>query len=275
MRKIRLSARQIARFRRAVRAHYRRNGRDFLWRRTRDPYKILVSEVMLQQTQTGRVAERYPEFLRAFPTPAVLARSSLGSVLRVWSGLGYNRRARYLRDAARVIEKQYGGRVPRDAGELEKLPGIGGATAAAVTVYAFNVPAVFIETNIRSIFIHHFFKNRRRVADAEILPLVGQVLDRKNPREWYGALMDYGVALKERHPNPSRRSRHYARQAPFKGSRRELRGAVVKLLVRRGSAGAPKLARSLRRPAREVALALAGLEREGMLRRAGKAFCIA
>lgn len=198
------------------------------WRDTRDPYRILLSEVMLQQTQVSRVLVKYPEFLRAFPTIRALAHADKKKLLRMWQGMGYNRRALYLKRAAQTIIKQHEGHVPKTLSELESLPGIGHATAAAILTYAFNKPAPFIETNTRRVFIHHFFPKRRRVSDADIMPLIGAALPKTNRREWYYALMDYGTFLARAIPNPNKRSLHYARQQPFEGSTREIRGFLLK-----------------------------------------------
>jgi len=221
--------------RRVVWSYYRRSGRDLPWRRTQNPYRILVSEVMLQQTQVERVLPKYREFLRCFPTVRVLAEAPLSEVLRAWSGLGYNRRALFLKRAAEIIVREHRGRVPRSLEALERLPGIGAYTARAILCFAFDEPTVFLETNIRTVFIHHFFAGRVRrgsvVSDRELLPLVEASLDRNAPREWYFALMDYGAHLKQTVGNVSRASAHYARQSAFRGSAREARGRTLKLLV--------------------------------------------
>lgn len=218
-------------FRAVVLDHYRTSGRELPWRRTRDPYAILVSEVMLQQTQVPRVLPKYAEFLTAFPTAPDLARAAIAEVLSLWQGLGYNRRALALHRAARIIVDQHSGVVPVTPAVLQRLPGIGPATSAAVCVFAFDAPLPFIETNIRAAFIHFFFQECVSVSDSDILPLVESTLDRENPRDWYYALMDYGAWVKRHHHNPSRRSRHHSLQSPFIGSRRQLRASVLRLLL--------------------------------------------
>lgn len=212
-------------------AYYKKEGRSLPWRNTRDPYRILVSEVMLQQTQVDRVVPKYREFLKEFATVRALARAPLSSVLKTWSGLGYNRRAKMLHQCAKVIVNEYGGRFPKDPKKLESLPGIGPYTAGAVMAFSYNEPVVMIETNIRTVYLHHFFKDKEDVSDKKILEVVERTLDRKNPREWYYALMDYGAHLKKEHPNPNRRSKHYTKQSKFKGSDREIRGAILKVLT--------------------------------------------
>ncbi len=158
---------------------------------------------------------------------SALAAAPLIEVLSCWKGLGYNRRALYLKEIARIVIDQYAAKLPDSPDELVKLPGIGSNTAGAVAAFAFNRPVVFIETNIRSVFIHHFFPDTADVRDSRILPLVEATLDRDNPRVWYWALMDYGTMLKETTANPGRRSAHYSRQSPFPGSDREIRGAIL------------------------------------------------
>lgn len=218
-------------FRKTVLTHYREHARDLPWRRTRDPYAILVSEVMLQQTQVVRVVPKYELFLAAFPTVIVLARAPVADVLSAWQGLGYNRRALALHRAAGLIASESGGTVPDSPAELTRLPGVGAATAAAVCVFAYDLPLPFIETNIRSAFIHFFFQEGVSVRDADILPLVEATLDRTNPRDWYYALMDYGARVKKSFRNPSRRSLHHTVQSPFAGSHRQLRAMVLRRLL--------------------------------------------
>jgi A/G-specific adenine glycosylase len=189
---------QIAAFRRTVLTHFKKEGRHTLpWRATTDPYSITVSEIMLQQTQAGRVVEKYRAFLKRFPTVQSLARAQLPAVLALWSGLGYNRRAKFLHQMAKTIVSELGGKFPRTADGLEALPGIGPYTARAICAFAYNQPVAFIETNIRTVFIHHFFSDTEKIPDATLLPIVEMVIDRKNPRQWYAALMDYGSSLKQ------------------------------------------------------------------------------
>jgi len=228
-----LSAAAVDRFRRRVYQHYRRHYRALEWRATRDPYAILVSEVMLQQTQVARVARYYPRFLALFPDPATLARAPLRAVLEQWSGLGYNRRATALQRAAQAVVRDHGGSIPADRAALQRLPGIGPATAGALLAFAFEQPVVFIETNIRRVYLDQFFPATTPVTDRALLPLVARTLDREHPRRWYYALMDYGAALGRRGPNPNRRSAHYTRQSAFAGSTRQLRGLVLRLLTER------------------------------------------
>jgi A/G-specific adenine glycosylase len=228
--KPRASRRAIREFRKKVKAYFRAHGRRMPWRETDDPYKILISELMLQQTQVDRVTGKYGDFLKAFPTVEKLASSPLSAVVKAWQGLGYNRRAVFLKKAAEIIVKKHSGRIPDDIDALRELPGIGPATAGALRAFAFGKPSVFIETNIRSVFIHHFFRDRHGVTDEELMPLIGAAVDRGDPRNWYYALMDYGVMLKRSHPNPSRRSASHKTQGRFEGSDRQVRGKVLRHL---------------------------------------------
>lgn len=213
----------LKKFQQTVADYYQKFGRDLPWRQTHDPYHILVSEIMLQQTQVSRVSPKYQEFLQKFPNTDALAKAPLAEVLKAWSGLGYNRRAKYLHEAVKSLQTC-------TYDELVACKGIGPNTAAAICVYAYNEPRVFIETNIRSVFIHHFSPNQTAVADTEILKLVEATLDKENPRTWYWALMDYGVYIKATQGNPNRSSRHYTKQNKFVGSERQVRGQVIRLL---------------------------------------------
>ncbi len=264
----------LARFRETIREHYREHGRSFPWREHRDSYRVLVSEIMLQQTQADRVVPFFERFVARFPDPGVLARARLGSVLRLWNGLGYNRRAKFLHEAARVVAREHGGIVPVDETALRRLPGIGPYTAAAVAAFAGNRPTVFIETNIRSAFIHAFFGDREGVTDAEIVPLVELTLDREQPAEWYQALMDYGAFLKRQGVNPSRRSAHHVRQAAFEGSDRQLRGVVLRELLS-GPRTEGELKAVLRTSAVRSRSVLLGLRRDGLIKVRGERLTLA
>ncbi|MBP3709985.1 MAG: A/G-specific adenine glycosylase [Treponema sp.] len=242
-----LTQAQIDDFRSVILENYRLHGRDFPWRNTRDAYKILVSEMMLQQTQTLRVLPKYEEWLKVFPDARTLADAPLSLVFALWSGLGYNRRAKYLQEACKAVCTEYGGAFPTCREELQKLPGIGPYTAGAVSTFAFNNAEVFIETNIRSVFIFFFFSDTtEKIDDAKIMPLAAQTLEQENPRVWYYALMDYGAELKKRVKNPSRKSAHYTRQSKFSGSLRQARGAIMRQLAKNGSATLLQIAQAER-----------------------------
>lgn len=220
------------RFKKTIWDYYKKNGRhDLPWRKTKDPYKILVSEVMLQQTQVSRVIEKYKSFLKKFPTVEVLAQTPLKEVLLEWQGLGYNRRAKYLKLCAEKVTHDFDRTFPKDFKTLISLPGIGPATAGDILAFAYNIPVPVIETNIRSVFIHFFHTSSAdSVSDKDLLSLIEQTLDTKNPREWHWALFDYGAHLKQTR-NPNTRSKHYVKQSPFKGSNREKRSQILKLIL--------------------------------------------
>jgi A/G-specific adenine glycosylase len=271
---------RLAAFRAEVKAYYEAERRDLPWRRTHDPYAILVSEIMLQQTQVARVLEKYRLFLARFPTVALLASAEVSEVLTAWSGLGYNRRALSLHRAAGIIAHEHNGCVPETVAELRRLPGVGAATAAAVSAFAFGRAEPFIETNIRAAFIHFFFQDLDGVPDADILPLVEKTMDRDDPREWFYALMDYGVWVKKTYANPSRRSKHHTVQSPFTGSRRELRAQVLQAVLALAPAGAGVATIADRLPGRpretaEVLSVLEDLAREGFLDKEGDTYRIA
>ncbi len=225
-----LSQADAAAFRAAVLEHYRLEGRSFPWRDTDEPWRILVSEIMLQQTQTFRVLPKYLAWFGRFPDAQALADAPLADVYGLWKGLGYNSRALRLRDAARIIVDVFGGQVPRDEKELRSLPGIGSYTARAVRAFAFNLPGAVLETNLRAALIFHFFPDRERVSDRELTPVALLTMDAADPRRWYYALMDYGAWLKKKETNPSRQSAAYSRQSRFEGSARQARGALLKAL---------------------------------------------
>jgi A/G-specific adenine glycosylase len=220
----------IPQFKKKIWAYYSENRRSLPWRKTRDPYRILVSEVMLQQTQVARVVVKYKSFLAKFPTMESLARARFDEVLAEWQGLGYNRRALMLKKCAESIATDHNGKFPKDFNLLCTLPGIGPATAGDIMAFAWNMPMPAIETNIRSVYLHFFFTDHTEVTDKEIMPLIEKTLDRDNPREWYWALFDYGAHLKKT-SNPSRNSAHHVVQSKFKGSTRETRARILKLLL--------------------------------------------
>lgn len=222
---------QILTFKQFIWNFYEQHKREFAWRHVDNSYFVLVSEIMLQQTQTQRVITKYEEFIAAFPTLQSLAAASLRDVLLVWQGLGYYRRARFLHQLAQVVVNEHGGVLPQDPKVLQTLPGIGPNTAGSICAFAFNAPVVFIETNIRTVFIDSFFRDQENVNDKELLPLIASALDYDNPREWYYGLMDYGVFLKSRKTNPSRKSAHYNKQSKFEGSDRQIRAKIVKFIT--------------------------------------------
>lgn len=260
-------------FRGTVLAYYKAHGRhDLPWRLPEpdgsfDPYKILVSEIMLQQTQVPRVLPKYSTFLGQFPTIAALARAPLGEVLVAWQGLGYNRRAKFLWQAAGMVAHESGGVFPRTRAELERLPGIGANTAGAILAYVYNEPAIFVETNIRTVFIHHFLRNQTSVPDGPIKDALQKVLQGLRGdgryRVFFWALMDYGTYLKQTLGNAARLSSGYKRQSRFDGSPRQLRGRALRLLAA-GPQDHTQLLSELADP--RAAAVLRSLAAEGLIR---------
>ena len=255
-----------------ARRYYHEEARAHLpWRATRDPYKILVSEVMLQQTQVERVIPYYKKFIRTYPSARVLARVSLANVLHVWQGLGYNRRAKYLHEAAKILGKSD---FPKTVEEIEKLPGVGHYTARAVAAFAFNKPEVFVETNIRTVFFYHLGP-RRKLSDRQLLPLVERALaqSQMEPREFYSALMDYGAHLKQQGIKLNAKSAHYKKQSAFEGSTRQVRGAILRELLKHHSTLATLMQR-IPLNQQDVANELSRLMAEGLVALHGRYFAI-
>lgn len=200
------------------------------WRDDTRPYYVLVSELMLQQTQVARVIPKFEAFIAAFPNEHTLASTSLADVLKLWQGLGYNRRAKYLHDAAKMIVREHDGVFPTDPTDILRLPGVGKNTLGAILAYAFNQPSLFIETNIRTVYIHHFFDDMLDVSDTQIMTKLKGTLDRDNPRRFYWALMDYGAYLKTTGVRNVAQSKHYKKQSRLEGSVRQVRGHIIRKL---------------------------------------------
>jgi A/G-specific adenine glycosylase len=232
---------------------------------------VLVSEIMLQQTQTGRVTEKFLIFKEKFPNFLALSKASLEDVLKAWQGLGYNRRAIALKKIADIIINDYHGKLPDSIEILKTFPQIGHNTASSVAAFAFNKPTVFIETNIRRVFIYFFFHNRNNITDKVIIPIIEKTLDKTNPREWYYALMDYGVMLKKLYPDLNKKSAHYRKQSPFKGSNRQIRGELLKLLVKNKILKISEIEKSLKKiPEKKLMTVLSQLEKEEFIEINGK-----
>jgi A/G-specific adenine glycosylase len=228
-----LNASNTKAFKRAISKTLRTGLRSFPWRDTHDPYKIMVSEFMLQQTQTSRVVLAYQAFLHKFPEAQSLAEASVRDVLTAWQGLGYNRRALYLKESAQVLCLKYQGVLPCDPSILQTdLPGVGSYTAHALCVFSYNVPFPMVETNIRTVLFNYFFHDSmEKVADKELLKIIAQLLDNKSPRHWYYALMDCGVELKSQGKGRNTLSNLYVKQTKFEGSFRQLRAEVLRVAL--------------------------------------------
>ena len=256
--------------------------RELSWRYLDDPYAVLVSEIMLQQTQVARVEYFWKRFMTMFPTLDALAAADTSDVLEQWQGLGYNRRALALKKAADICATEHGGILPSTAEELQKLPGIGPATAAGVVAFALNQPSVYLETNVRTVFIHELFPDQDKVSDKTLIPLVADTCPEGEARAWYYALLDYGSHLKKQVVNPSRRSSHYVRQSVFEGSRRQKRAELVRIVLAHSGIDLAGLAQRLnafeqaggREPVESEVLAsiVDDLVAEGFFRREGNNF---
>lgn len=259
-------------FQEIVWQYWRENGRQGLpWREDPSPYRVVVSELMLQQTQVERVVPKFLEFISLFPDFPALAKAPLSEVLIAWQGLGYNRRAKYLHELAKAVVARAG--LPDTLEELVKLPGIGKNTAGAILAYAFDQPVVYIETNIRTVYLHHYFAGRFDVDDKELLLIIERTLDRDEPRAWYSALMDYGTYLKKQGLGRNNASKHYKKQSKFEGSVREMRGRILRAL-----SAAPPL--SLKQLKQEVdaderfSLAIQQLEKEQLVYKVKSKYCL-
>jgi len=243
---------------------------------------------MLQQTQVHRVIPKFNSFMAHFPDWSSLAKASVKDVLQQWSGLGYNRRALYLKRIAEIVVSdpeylflQFSNNAPAPATYYEKLidlPGIGPNTAGSILAFAFNIPELFIETNIRSVFIHSFFAGvKKKIHDEDIFPLIGKTIDNANPREWYWALMDYGSYLKSTSVNPSRKSAHHVKQKSFKGSNRELRSKILSLVMNKSLTQA-RIVSELSKPpfnSSQIEMNIEALAKEGFIKKVGKGYEIA
>ncbi len=221
-------------FKKIIYDYYRNHKRKFPFRERVTPYNVLVSEIMLQQTQTGRVVEKFLKFIQKFPDFLTLSSASLEEVLGIWKGLGYNRRAIALKKIAEIVINDFNGKLPDSLEILKSFPQIGHNTASSILAFAFNKAVFFIETNIRRVYIYFFFPDKNKIEDKEIMSIIKKTIDNNNPRKWYYALMDYGVMLKKTHPEINKRSVLYRKQSPFKGSTRQVRGKILKLLINEG-----------------------------------------
>lgn len=269
---MKLTDQQIAAFQESVWAYFRDARRIMPWRENPDPYYVLVSELMLQQTQVPRVIPKFESFIRRFPNIQTLTNANLSQILSEWNGLGYNRRAKFLHDSARAVVQNFGGKIPDSYEQLMSLPGVGPNTAGAILTYAFNQPVVFVETNVRTVYIHHFYHDQFDVTDKQIRELAEQTLDGENPREWFWALMDYGTYLKQTRPGRNSQSKHYKKQSPLVGSLREMRGRIIKTLL--DTPLGDELLRKRVEADDRFAPAIDALIREGMVAKRNEKWCL-
>ncbi len=262
-----ISAQRIAAFRRKIWTFYARHRRRLPFRETDDPYNIVVAEFMLQQTQVERVIPKYEAWLKKWPTWAALARADRRELLAAWSGLGYNRRAIYLGQLAGIIAKRFDGCLPDDPKILQTLPGIGPYTAHAVLIFAFNKPLVTIDTNIRRVMIHEFGLPAD-VTKGDLENLARRLRPRGRSRDWHNALMDYSrVAIPGRLPAAPRLNK----QTPFRGSRRQIRGEIIRRLTLSRRVAVDRIAKDMKRSVQDVMEAAEALQKDGLVR-IGKRF---
>lgn len=269
------SEEKLTQFKNLIWDYYKNHKREFPWRNIDNPYYIVVSEIMLQQTQTYRVVEKYEQFIEKFPTITSLAHAQQADVIKAWQGLGYNRRAIALHKTAQKIVEEHNGIVPSCPTILQTFPGIGKATASSIAAFAYNKETTFIETNIRAVFIYCFFINQDNISDDQLFPLVAATVDPINPREWYYALMDYGVMLKKNCINPSRLSKHHTKQSTFEGSDRQIRGMILKLLSQVTMLHFEQLCCMIPREQQRVERALQELMQEGFIKQSQSRFTLA
>ncbi len=239
--------------------------RKLPWRGDLSPWHILLSEVMLQQTQVSRVASVFPLWRERFPTPSSFALLSVAEALAAWSGLGYNRRALSLLATAKILAETYLDSVPASEDALRTLPGIGPYTARAILAFAFDIPSVFLETNIRAVYIRHFFEGAEKVSDAELEAIGRALLDESHPRAWYTALMDYGAWLKVHELNFTKKAATYRPQKRFQGSERQLRGALLKALLKAAPTSVEALSYELKMDTVRLWNCAEKLEKEGFI----------
>ncbi len=262
-----LEKNHVSAFRRKIWRFYSRYGRRLPFRETTDPYKITVAEFMLQQTQVARVVPKYNTWIRIWPAWTDLATANNRELLRAWSGLGYNRRALYLGQSARIVMRKFSGRLPDDPDILRSLPGVGSYTARAILIFAFNRPLVTIDTNILRVLIREF-DLPPHISTIDLEKLAERLLPTGRSRDWHNALMDYSQLTLPAHlPDVPTR----IRQAPFRGSRRQLRGEIIRRLTVSPRVSIDRIARETERRVDDVAEAARSLDKDGMVR-AGRCF---
>ncbi len=214
-------------FQKKVFGYYGKKRRHLPWRNTTDPYAILISEIMLQQTQVDRVIAFYERWLKKWPTIKKLAKAPRVEVLQAWIGLGYNSRAKNLHETAKIVSEKFDGDVLRAIPRFKELPGIGPYTSAAVRIFSANEDIVTVDTNIRRIFIHEFGL-KDSISDKELWTLAEKCLPKGKSREWHNALMDYGATLLTARKTGIKPK---TTQSKFDGSDRQVRARVLKVML--------------------------------------------
>lgn len=263
-------------FNRTLFLWHKKNYRPMEWRDTKNPYRILVSEIMLQQTQVARVKEKYAEFVKKFPTVQILANAPLGDVLRAWSGLGYNRRAKYLHHCAKEVVEKHQGKFPSSYEELVKLPGIGRSTAGALLAFAFDEDTPMIDTNIRRILVRTFFNGKNVPSDKELYAFASSLIPKGKGRVWNYAMLDLGATTctARNHADDCPINTLHGKvsdfvykkpQKKFAGSERFYRGKLLKHLAQQTSLTSAQVAKVLADYPHDRAVLLKKMAGEGMI----------
>lgn len=266
-----MTSKQIDEFQNEVLTFYKHNKRKMAWRDISNPYKIFVSEMMLQQTQVERVKIKYAEFIKKFPTIQSVAQAEKTEILITWQGLGYNRRALFIKRSCEEIILNHNGKFPKDFITLQILPGIGPSTAGAICAFAYNQPVTFIETNVRAVILHFFFKNKEKISDKEVFTVLGKVTPKTiSSRDWYYALYDYGTFLKKtigkkKKTELHKQSKHYNKQSKFEGSFRQKRSNVLKLKLAQPDISEIEIISQLKITEQELDDVLFSLDKDGMI----------
>ncbi len=250
-------------FQQKILTWYEQHKRDLPWRRTINPYRIMISEIMLQQTQVDRVIPKYKAFLKVFPTVWDLAEAPVSQVLELWSGLGYNSRAIRLQEAVKVICKRYDGQVPKNRDVLLDLPGIGPYTANAILSFAHNLPFPCIDTNIRRIILHELQLPEKTSAE-KLYAIAESLIPENRSREWHNALMDYGSSILTARKTGIK---SLTTQSKFLHSRRWYRGQILKTLVKEKEISVKELADRLQKSSEEIEEILIDLEKNKLIAR--------
>lgn len=254
--------------------------RAFAWREIDDPYAVLLSEIMLQQTQTARVERYFEDWMQRFPSIDALSAASTTDILSAWQGLGYNRRGLMLKKLADEVAETRAGALPETYEEMLKLPGVGPATAAGVMAFAHNMPSAYLETNVRTVVLHELMPEHDEVSDKIVTEIVKRAsvcagelgID---ARAWNYALLDYGVWLKKNYPNPSRRSKHHTKQSKFEGSHRQKRAALLREILSQPGMNVSELEARLPWSLDEFEEALNDLLKEGFVEENDERFSVA
>ncbi len=263
-------SKQIEKAQNEIITYYKKNKRKMAWRDISNPYKIFVSEMMLQQTQVERVKIKYAEFIKKFPTPQSVAQSDKIEILKVWQGLGYNRRALFIKKACEEIISKHNGKFPKDFITLQTLPGIGPSTAGAICAFAYNQSVLFIETNVRAVILYFFFKNKEKVSDKEILSVLEKITPKDmDSRDWYYALYDYGTYLKKilgkKKTTLHKQSKHYNKQSKFEGSFRQKRAGVLRLKLEDSNITDSEILKKLSLSPQELEDVFESLDKDGLI----------